>query len=695
MKNHFVKFGLFLCIALVLTGCSGGGRKSLSVAISGQSATIAPNGTFNLTATVANDSSNSGVTWSINGAGSLGGNTPTTVTYTAPDSVPANPSVTITATSVANTAVSQSVTFTITQSVSTTACQASPALRGNEAQLGSESVAFLVKGSDANDEPIAYGGSVTFGGATGSITQAGMDVVGFETGETGLQSVDLANSSYSYGTDGRGCLYLSFNTSDTRKTHPTRARKTYSAQARRTMVHGRSTAKKTARGTKLTAASGDTGTVVFSFAILGSDAPGRIEEFDNTTGSGTVTAGSMLVQNSDSWQVASLSSSFAFGADGWTVIDEAGDIGRIAVAGTLQLGGGQLTNGTADENIAGSVNFGAGTAPGPLTGGSGTYSSTVDSTTGRGEGIYSASNQENDVEYDFAFYIVNNADAIIISTDDPTDSGFMLAGRWLATYSPNSAVSPNGYYLNSLNGIDCTTCGDAEGDNGNNYVSIATVQATNTTAKSTSYINDGGSFSQNTVTGSLAFSTATGRVLFGGAAVSNAVGYVTDTATEDEIAAFVIGTDDNAGSGYLFLQTAGTPNFGNSSLMGNFAFGSGEDIVGNNGSLVGVFDLDGNGGYTATIDGIYVGEAYSPDMSNTGTYNVNLDGSGSFDDDTVALVTNGSLIVAMDESGAQPLVYFLIQPTEEAGRVQKTAKKSTTIPKSPSAGPAFKKHATK
>ncbi len=693
MKINSLRTAFFLCVALILVGCGGSGRKTVSVSIGGASSTIAPNGTFSLTATVTNDSNGDGVTWTLNGGGGLSGTTTTSTIYTAPATVPSNPSVTITATSIADTSVSQSVTFTITQSVASTTCQASPALRGNESALGGIAAAFLVKGADGNDEPIAYAGSVSFDG-NGSMSAAGLDVVGYATGETGQQSIDLDNSSYSYGSDGRGCLYLSFVAAG-RATHPLGARSKYHHSSRRYSgaplgtVSGSRHATPAASGRrKLTAAAGDTGAVVFSFAILDLSGPGRITEFDNTTGSGIVAAGQMAVQIRDFWEVNELASAFAFGADGWTNDPDEG-LNRLAVAGQFQLNSesGQLGSGVADENISGEVNFGAGTAGGPLTGGAGLLSSAVNSMTGRGTGSYSASDNEDDVTYDFAYYIINADDAFVISTDDPTVTNFMISGRWLQAAAPNDSVAPSAYYINSLNGFDFSEVSDS--DPGNNYVSIATLSADDTSATGTTYTNDGGEFTTSPFSGNYAFDPGVGRVVFT-SALSNQVGYVTETASDDEVAAFTIGTDDNAGSGYLFTQSTSTPAFTNASLNGNFAFGSAEDVTGVQGSLVGVFSLDGDGDYNATLDEIVVGSAYSPDTAVSGSYVVNADGSGTFDptsDAPVAFVTNGNLTLAIDAGNTpEPLLYFFLQPvatstgakTKANGRVKATGKATTT-----------------
>jgi len=68
-------------------------------------------GTASLTAAVTNDTASAGVTWSLTGAGSLTGNTTTSVTYNAPTSVTAASVATAKATSVADS--TKSATFTV------------------------------------------------------------------------------------------------------------------------------------------------------------------------------------------------------------------------------------------------------------------------------------------------------------------------------------------------------------------------------------------------------------------------------------------------------------------------------------------------------------------------------------------------------------------------------------------------------
>ena len=98
--------------AVLFAGCSG--SKSLTITLapaSGQ--TLNPGQNVTITATVANDKNNQGVTWSLSGLGTLSGNTTTSVVYTAPSSVSTTATATITATSVANSSVTATENITV------------------------------------------------------------------------------------------------------------------------------------------------------------------------------------------------------------------------------------------------------------------------------------------------------------------------------------------------------------------------------------------------------------------------------------------------------------------------------------------------------------------------------------------------------------------------------------------------------
>ena len=85
----------------------------ISVSVSAPATTVDGNDAVTVTATVANDSSNAGVTWTAPSLGSLSSLTASAPTFTAPAATASAQTVTLTATSVADKTQSNSVTVTI------------------------------------------------------------------------------------------------------------------------------------------------------------------------------------------------------------------------------------------------------------------------------------------------------------------------------------------------------------------------------------------------------------------------------------------------------------------------------------------------------------------------------------------------------------------------------------------------------
>jgi hypothetical protein len=102
-------------LAVLMSGCGGGGASfGISVSLATTPAPTVDQGqVVNVKATIVNDSSNKGVTWSLSGIGSLSSQTTTSVTYVAPSSVTTATKATVTATSVANTNATASISIEI------------------------------------------------------------------------------------------------------------------------------------------------------------------------------------------------------------------------------------------------------------------------------------------------------------------------------------------------------------------------------------------------------------------------------------------------------------------------------------------------------------------------------------------------------------------------------------------------------
>jgi hypothetical protein len=99
--------------AIIAVGCGGSASGPVSVSLSAAATQTDQGQTVNVTATVANDVSNDGVTWTLTGPGSLSAQASGSVTYNAPASVPNSQNAAITATSVANPSATASIQITV------------------------------------------------------------------------------------------------------------------------------------------------------------------------------------------------------------------------------------------------------------------------------------------------------------------------------------------------------------------------------------------------------------------------------------------------------------------------------------------------------------------------------------------------------------------------------------------------------
>jgi hypothetical protein len=107
-----------------LGACGSSGTPAgipLTITLSASATSLNPGQASTITATVVNDPSNKGVTWSFapSGFGALSNQTTTTATYTAPTSVPTATTVTITATSNASSTVTAMIQIAVQTSAVT------------------------------------------------------------------------------------------------------------------------------------------------------------------------------------------------------------------------------------------------------------------------------------------------------------------------------------------------------------------------------------------------------------------------------------------------------------------------------------------------------------------------------------------------------------------------------------------------
>ncbi len=536
------------------------------------------------------------------------------------------------------TATSASLTFTIGSAVAA-AC----APLGNESALTSATpYAFLVKGTDTSGNPIDIAGSFTPNGS-GGITNATVDYNGFSNGPQELQ-VNPTGSSYAFGSSTLGCLSLTFYDAvpSAVRTNSAGASPHF---ARGAMVRVKNAAARAAAASVLSG-------VQFAFGLSGFDGTlyhtGRIIESD-TTASGTNASGFIHLQDPTTFSLASLQPNYAFGVDGWTA--DSTSYLRTSIAGSFTNTSGALSAGYADMDSGG-------TPSGELSGGSGTLNSTVDATTGRGTGTYTIPTASGNLTFDLAFYIVNGSDFILLSIDSSTAVGSapLLSGRALVSSATYAANALSGYYLLASQGLGTNPSGVG------NLAEIGTLNATNagTIPTATLYVNDAGNYSTLQYSnGSYTVEAASGRVSITNLPPSPPVLYLTVGTADEEIAGFLVGTDTESSSGALVNQSTGVTAYVLLNVSGNYGAGTQEDVDGLNGAFLGAFSFTGTGQYSSTQQTT----GTVPALPSSGSIAINPDGSGSLNGVNFPLVTNGTVIFAIPESG-DPLLYVFIAGTQ-------------------------------
>jgi hypothetical protein len=190
--------------ALAMVEISIAGQVSIAITTGVPKNTISQNARAALVATVSSDPANLGVDWTVtcSSVGACGSfdktHTPSGVAtnFTAPAAVPTGSTVTITATSTSDK------TKTATQTVTVKVVTPVSLLTGQWV--------MLLTGRDANGSPYALGGAIAGDGA-GTIVSGAFDFADNVVGNA--TAVTLVAGSYSIGTDGRGKINLTLDTS--------------------------------------------------------------------------------------------------------------------------------------------------------------------------------------------------------------------------------------------------------------------------------------------------------------------------------------------------------------------------------------------------------------------------------------------------------------------------------------------------
>lgn len=292
------------------------------------------------------------------------------------------------------------------------------------------------------------------------------------------------------------------------------------------------------------------GNVTYAFS-LGSINAGvatkvRFIEFDDNNGTtGTRGSGTMRLQDPAALSppnIANIKGSYGFGISGQ---DSGG--GRLASAGIFSAdGAGNITSGTEDTNDTGTVtntaNF------------TGTYTA-PDATNGRSTGALSSGTH-------FSLYVVSASEAFLLTTDVESTAGLQSGNMLLQASTPYSNSSLNAtsvFYEVGVNAASPTTKSRVQiglfTGSGSGGLTILSDE------------NNGGTITANSTANGLMYSVdANGRVTITGGAGTPPILYLVDNNK-----AFLLGADASVGFGFLEPQS-GAP-FGAFSLHGNFFFG--------------------------------------------------------------------------------------------------------------------------
>jgi hypothetical protein len=544
-----------------------------------------------------------------------------------------------------SSAVSKAITL---QVVDTTADECVP--RGSESALTTATpYAFLLQGFDATGLGFATAGSFTPGG-DGTIASAEADYNGYALANSnapkgsGHFSVNLAGSKYALGADGRGCLVLSFAVGP------------QAAAANRTLPNAQS---KGAR-LKAQAARGSTPAGLAVRFVLGAKnasgvySNGRIIEFDDLVGTGSVASGVMHLQDPASFSLTALASNYAFGVTSGGVSE------RTSIAGIFTNVSGTLSGGVANLDVNVNMNDEYDIDESP-TGGHGTIGTTF-SSNGRGTMDYVFDGTYDGSTYHFTIYMANASDFFMISTDsfdfedDPNGDISLVSGRALATASSFGAFPLNGNYLLASTGAGRTPVMGHQA-----FAEIATLKALNTGEASVTNVvrNLSGTPSTPASTDGSYVSTAQGQVSFSGLEIETPIVYLTNGGDVGEsIQGFAVSSNFSGSLGVLVNQNASSPNFSAASLNGRYSAATVEDPEQLNGSLVYDCVFDGAGNFNNAFDASVPGTPAIADGTLTGPYTVSPDGSGTFNG-SLAFVTNGSQIYAITQAAGSEAQLFV------------------------------------
>lgn len=454
--------------------------------------------------------------------------------------------------------------YSITISAAVAACG-----EGSEGLLSGQYTAVL-QGHDSSG-PVGIGLMFDADGK-GGVATGGVGIEDINsTSASGVQqnlSIDSTKSSYSVGSDQRGCL---------------------------TVVTG--TTNQTFR---------------FSLGSItsGVASNGHIIEFDSTTNSPVeFTAGVLRKQDTTAFNSGSFSGfSFAFGASA----PEVGG-GKFGVAGVFSTSGTTITTGSIDVNDAGTLdgdssltNF-TSTSAFSITG-----SYTIGS---NGRGTFTFSNLSPAVNG--ILYVVSASELLSLRSDAQTTNTRLFAGKvFQQSKSSFSASDVSGTYVAYSSAL-------AKSVSGGTRTTLLLVTTTSTsTFNGTLDQNDGGTLSSASGSGTYSVASNGRGLLSISGSNHNSVLYLVSP-TE----LFSLDASDLVGTGFAELQSGSPFTAASAKSPPSYAFGTIQPEVSAVSLDSGVVNFDGVSAITGTDDDNSSG-TLSPGESISNTYSIDSTGTG-------------------------------------------------------------------
>jgi hypothetical protein len=592
-KSRLSLAGILVGLAFALSnfGCGGGEQTAatlpdpISVSVSPASVTVQASTTQQFTATVANDSANKGVTWSVTcSTAPCGSVSPTSTasgaatTYTARSTTPGSSlTVTLTATSVSDTTKSAAATIT-TPAPQPLAILTTALPNGNvnasytqalQSSGGTPPVTWALRTGSTLPPGLSLSNSGTISGAPSASGSSSFVVIATDSSVPPQQasqnlslSINASDTSHnpllkghyafvlsgfsrpagwgvvyqfltagSFEADGAGNLTsgLFDNSDGSAVNQPFTGTYALGGDNRGTM--------------SISVPGGATDVLAFSCGSVspeGAATKGRISQGLGGSFAGhAAAAGEFELQDTTAFSNSAVSGSYAFALGGWSPNQN-----QLGADGLFTAdGAGNISAGTFDENLDGTP-----TADQSLTGG---YSIPPGSTNGRGTGSLSLAG----TIFNFTFYVVS-AHKLLFVGHDQANVGVVFIGQALAQ---SGGPFSNG----SLNGTSVFSALMGRNDNATAGLYTFDAKGAMTVLEDE---NHGGTVTLDATTSVTYSASGNGRVTVasGGSTVS-----VLYLVSPNE--GFILNTDPNGASGFFEPQATGP--FTDSSIDGNFFLG--------------------------------------------------------------------------------------------------------------------------